>query len=155
MEKENIYIDLSKCSGEERKHIFSLLPKDKITAQIYYMIRNMDWVVLESFNHLFFNEKNVWQICSNRSTETIGKTELTYPEFIKLFEGGEGENNGWIKIESEADLPKEDINCWWMDKKDGMILGKFITSNNNGDIDFILNNATHYYPIIKPEPPKF
>ena len=65
------------------------------------------------------------------------------------------ENYGWIKIESEKDLPKEDISCWWMDKKDGMILGKFLIENNNSDIDFILENATHYQPLIIPEPPKY
>ena len=86
MKKENIYIDISKCSEKEINRIFSLLPKDEITAQIYYMIRNSDWEVLKSFSHLFFNENSVWQLCSNRSTETYGKTELTYPEFIKLFE---------------------------------------------------------------------
>lgn len=108
MNKEKYFIDLSDCSQEKRKHIFSLLQTDKITAQIYYMIRKSDWGVLKAFSHLFFNEYSVWQLCSNRSTETYGKTELTYPEFIKLFEGGEGYNNGWIKIESEADLPKEE-----------------------------------------------
>ena len=89
MNKEEVFIDLRKCSEEQRNHIFSLLPTDKITAQIYYMIRNSDWEVLKAFSHLFFNDCSIWRLCSNRSTETYGKNELTYPEFIKLLEGGE------------------------------------------------------------------
>ena len=100
MNREKYFIDLSDCSQEQQKHIFSLLQTDKITAQIYYMIRKSDWGVLKAFSHLFFNEYSVWQLCSNRSTETYGKTELLYPEFIKLFEGGEEETSLQIALKA-------------------------------------------------------
>ncbi len=56
----------------------------------------------------------------------------------------------WIKIESEEDLPKDRVLCWFNDKKDGVIDGGVASYNRQ----FILENATHYMPIIKPEPPK-
>ena len=60
-------------------------------------------------------------------------------------------NNGWIKIESEADLPREDgfYNLCNIDK-DGYLpaepLGILITFYNTKTI-------THYQPIEKPKPP--
>ena len=50
-------------------------------------------------------------------------------------------NNGWVKIYRENDLPQFDCDCWWMDKKEGLILGKFLL---DGSLDFIMENATHY-----------
>jgi len=64
-------------------------------------------------------------------------------------------NNGWIKIESEADLPKQDCNCYFILKSNNAILtGKF----NQGCFDYALryydhNDITHYQPIKKPNPP--
>lgn len=61
-------------------------------------------------------------------------------------------NNGWIRIESEEDLPLlEDESEFWI-------------SNNNGIFDFIASSLqvqrkwenktlTHYQPIVKPEKP--
>lgn len=62
------------------------------------------------------------------------------------------DNNGWIKIESKNDLPKERIVCWWFDKHQGEICGEFL-NNGKDEVNFILANATHYQPIIKPKPP--
>lgn len=66
-------------------------------------------------------------------------------------------NNGWIKIESESDLPKEKGNYWVVDK--------FMESNPvqeyfNPSALKSLNNRwmhrfTHYQTIIKPEKPLF
>jgi len=55
-------------------------------------------------------------------------------------------NNGWIRIESENDLPKE-ANEYWVKHNDGDILTLFATNA------FLLKNCTHYQPIIKPQPP--
>jgi len=54
-------------------------------------------------------------------------------------------NNGWIKIESENDLPKEPCFYWCMD--------------NNGIMhqihydDIEVGDSSHYQPIQKPQPP--
>lgn len=141
-----VFIDLSKCSEEQRKHIFSLLPPTKTNSleifeesvYLHYIEYWGKWVVDDI-------------LC------IYNKTELTYPEFIKLFEGGEGENSGWIKIESEADLPKEKGN-YFVFTVDKSIETIYV----DGDISVMqhtshswIRHFTHYQPIIKPEPPKF
>lgn len=57
-----------------------------------------------------------------------------------------------IKIENKSDLPKERMHCWFHDKKQGWIAGEFL-NNGKDEINFILANATHYSPIIKPDLP--
>ena len=84
--------------------------------------------------------------------------ELTYPEFIKLFEGAEGENNGWIKIQSETDLPIKNIDCFCLSKNGDILICNsrqthFWCSDNKWLYNF--KDFTHYQPIQKPLPPKF
>lgn len=68
----------------------------------------------------------------------------------KVLDGIEN-NNGWTRIESEADLPKDDDKEYWI-------------ANENGIFGFVANGwqvvakwkngtCTHYQPIIKPESP--
>lgn len=61
-------------------------------------------------------------------------------------------NNGWIKIESENDLPKDEYELY------------FVTGNNTnihqciyhiGIKEYWLKTFTHYQPIQKPEPPLY
>ena len=60
-------------------------------------------------------------------------------------------NNGWVKIESEDDLPKE--NC------DVFIFANGRIDQRRFQVDishlWINNVITHYQPIIKPKPPIF
>jgi hypothetical protein len=58
-------------------------------------------------------------------------------------------NNGWIKIESESDLPKIDfITQYWL--TDGVSTWiETITLNHKIGRE----KVTHYQPIIKPQPP--
>lgn len=56
-------------------------------------------------------------------------------------------NNGWIKIESEADLPKEEITYW-------ALIGGEIEVVENWEITLSFHNKrtiTHYQPIEKPK----
>lgn len=64
-------------------------------------------------------------------------------------------NRGWIRIESEADLPNEDgwhwikylgdeFVCFWANHK-----YCFVDNDNS----YFLKNVTHYQPIIKPLKP--
>ena len=63
------------------------------------------------------------------------------------------ENNGWIKIESENDLPKENCNLWVIEDREDFskdpvlirFMGSFFTP--------IHKTCTHYQPIEKPLPP--
>ena len=63
----------------------------------------------------------------------------------------ENDNNGWIKINSEEDLPK--------------FIGQyFVFNSQKSDIYYFENNTfwknqwkniTHYQPILKPQPPLY
>lgn len=60
-------------------------------------------------------------------------------------------NNGWIKIESEADLPKEYGSDYWV-----VFNGKILQINRNlNNTEFWKHNITHYQPINKPLKPLY
>ena len=66
------------------------------------------------------------------------------------------DNNGWIKIESEKDLPKDNIECHFIIKENNKVtqIGRYhvgAKSFNVGTIWF--NEVAHYQPIAKPKPP--
>ena len=71
-------------------------------------------------------------------------------------------NNGWIRIESEEDLPKEDkIECHLIINNGSMELHggfrryskeTFYFFNAKGE-GFLIDSVTHYQPIVKPEKP--
>jgi hypothetical protein len=61
-------------------------------------------------------------------------------------------NNGWIKIESEADLPKENLDCWFYNSY-GMFRGYFNKKQGffyDEKYEVIRYDLTHYKPIEKP-----
>lgn len=89
MKNEEIFLDLSKCTEEEKENV------ENLTG---YMPKNKDFVLM-----FYYGE---WDATTPYHAENIwirGRTEITYPEFIKLLEGGESkevlqlENNEWIK----------------------------------------------------------
>lgn len=91
--KEKYFLDLSKLNKEQQKHIVSLLPEPKYSTQ--YQILEMHYIL-----HL---DTELWWVI-NKSTVQKSKTELTYSEFIGMFEGEEEpENNGWISVETKPD----------------------------------------------------
>ena len=59
-------------------------------------------------------------------------------------------NNGWIKIESEADLPKKGTSCHVILKSG--VTCVFIDLDDSEYLT-LKNRGTHYQPIVKPEPP--
>ena len=66
-------------------------------------------------------------------------------------------NNGWIKIESEDDLPKdENIVEFWVYDDEEIVSAKFMYESKRWYHDVNLNLRlfpTHYQPIFKPKPP--
>lgn len=145
-----VFVDLSKLSEEQ--------------VRMLNQVINIDINQISEFPLLFCFETEWDQAKKGDKFHIYGKTELTYPEFIKLFEGGEGEKDGWIKIESEADLPKE-VGEYWAVWKDGEVGRKqffcgvekniYSPNGNISEYDWWMRHITHYQPIIKPEPPKF
>lgn len=79
MDKTKIFINLTKCTEEEQKHVFTLLPDRQ--EHLQYRI--------DQYNTFLYldNETGLWWV--NGDTIPKNKTELTYPDFIKLFEGRE------------------------------------------------------------------
>ena len=59
-------------------------------------------------------------------------------------------NNGWTRIESEADLPKEG-NYFVVKNKTVIETSYFMPDNDFSLIEW--RNITHYQPIEKPKPP--
>lgn len=68
-------------------------------------------------------------------------------------------NNGWIKIESEKDLPKEFCYCWI--KVDNVIINGTLLFNpssktfTDNQIISSWNKITHMYIVTKPQPPLY
>lgn len=63
-------------------------------------------------------------------------------------------NNGWITIKNEKDLPKENLDCWFISN------GKVYQGKYNYDLRgfesyhfFDMQEVTHYKKIQKPELP--
>lgn len=100
---EKYFIDLIKLSDEQQKHIFSLLPEPEVKQQ---------YIIVCDFKYLHYDDDFEWWV--DKEFCISGKTELTYPDFIKLFEGGEGENelevwlNRQIEKCQELDMPREE-----------------------------------------------
>lgn len=69
-------------------------------------------------------------------------------------------NNGWIKIESEGDLPKEDYGQYHVYSENEMYSNEpknqgiepFWTNDKSKSHEW-MDNFTHYQPIVKPQPP--
>lgn len=84
--------------------------------------------------------------------ETIDSTQDGYFDVYirpKSLQGIET-NNGWIRIESEEDLPKED-GVYWVYTVDGNRQLRYLEDFlHNGKIN---KYFTHYQPILKPEKP--
>lgn len=112
--------------------------------EIGYCVNGLDDVELWLANNYFKRNVNSWE---------IDYSELDNGEFVtcrirpKSLQGIE-DNNGWIKIESEEDLPKE--NVWlYNEGNNDLYIGMLFDLEG-----FPINRfATHYQPIVKPKPP--
>jgi len=77
-------------------------------------------------------------------TQTKGRgIYITRPKYLQGIEN----NNGWIRIESEDDLPKETNNYWVVNELGISMRGYDMQDHNHWE------DITHYQPIEKPEPP--
>lgn len=101
--------------------------------------------------------------CENKGFELLNRGGGHMPNFSGYYATLKGnhwkpENNGWIKIKSENDLPTKNIDCFCLLKKGNIIICNsrqthFWCSDNKWLYNFY--DFTHYQPIIKPEPPTF
>ena len=143
--REQIYIDLSKLSEEQQRKVIALLPEPKVRNQ--YQIIEVHFI-------LWLDEDKWWVY----GTEIKNKTELTYSQFLDMMGESEEvlqvENNGWIKILSETDLPKE-VDQYWFASHNNKIEIRFYNPNWINDRVQFRHRYTYYQPIVKPLPPKF
>lgn len=114
-------------------------------------------------NVKYFVYENGW--CSTRKNidfENIRQSfEIEYKRFTTyhwrpISLKGIENNNGWIKIESEADLPKEKKYLFLIDKKGGFEEKPFeFNPNIKESIRYIMLFSSHYQPIINQLPPVY
>lgn len=97
--------------------------------------------------------KKFVELCGDLAISNDSVSEETVLNFINSIQSKE--NNGWIKIESEEDLPKESgyfftkSDVWWEPYyRIDIFCGKLSNSFENGKSCF-----THYQPIVKPLKP--
>lgn len=64
-------------------------------------------------------------------------------------------NNGWIRIESEADLPKKNDTYFTKTRHDDIVRIEIIATENldSKGLEWYKNHYTHYQPIEKPKLP--
>lgn len=144
------FIDLSKLSEEQRKSLPRILREaGELICDMTENMLNSGGLIDEDGDGdfvLLAKSENKWT--GYLKSGCIGRTEVTYPEFIKLFEGGEEENNGWIKIEGITNEIKVSGNLW--------VVNKYGAIEFVDELEYIpLGYVTHYQPILKPKPPKF
>lgn len=127
--------------------------QDKIKeawGQYYQLVKNeLD----EHGRYSYYDDNSIkrksklWQF-ENIETHQISNLDLLIPSSIKGIEN----NNGWIKIESEADLPKDyeiSYYAWNSENDRDYYVANIWTVINR----YHLGCVTHYQPIEKPKPP--
>lgn len=105
-------------------------------------INNNGWFDKNSF----WNNTFSFGVYENIDLLFTHKEDFMIPTSILNIEN----NNGWIKIESEKDLPKETGHYWV--KRGREISVNYIIVPESFHSCF-LANLTHYKPIEKPKPP--
>ena len=149
-----IYLDLSKCSDEEIKETYKKIKNSGQNIHTQTKRDLINGIVTHCYWFLFF-DGNAW---NQNETPLSGRTELTYPEFIKLFEGGE--SDGWIKIKSEKDLPEQGGRYYItrFGKAETAVYlknNRWLVDGNDYPKTTNIHCITHYQKIQEPLPPKF
>ena len=124
------------------------LPK-KIKEEIFLLDGWLDWLSLNDINIglLWFEIRNGIEVNIDFDKDRLRPKSLQ----------GIENNNGWIRIESEEDLPKASIEAHFMLINGDIEAGIFdlvsSTFQNVRREYFLLRQVTHYQPIVKPEKP--
>lgn len=85
-----------------------------------------------------------YEVCENEECGTVYR-----PKSLVGIEN----NNGWLKIESEEDLPKVCDDFLVYNKENEIFVKTFIPNSIVSSI--WLKDITHYQPITKPKPPVY
>ena len=128
-------------------------------AEIFTKIMTKQEKIQEAYGKYWevvyeYVDKNGW--CSAYwKTKTYFQTEFTSEKWRPKSLQGIENNNGWIRIESEADLPKEGMH------HSILLDSECINGYRNYDVivfyevnsKFRKKEISHYQPIEKPKPP--
>lgn len=82
---------------------------------------------------------------------TIDKRERKLFEIRPKSLQGIETNNGWVKVESEDDLPKEKCDLLVYPEFENQFVFHFYNDKKCKEV--LMQNHTHYQPIEKPKPP--
>lgn len=112
----------------------------------------------------YIDENGFVDCVKNRKLSLIPYFEVSEIEFLgnksrpKSLKGIEN-NNGWVKIYCENDMPQFDCNCFIIDKQKGLVSGLWKQSPNEEEDkkarSFWLDKATHYMIISEPKLPLY
>lgn len=95
----------------------------------------------------------LWLIRDEKGIEVVIKGDnLGRLCFVPKSLAGIENNNGWIRIESEADLPIE-TDSYFVVYKDGCIICHHFSVSSDFDRVLFIQEFTHYQPIVKPNLP--
>lgn len=95
--------------------------------------------------------RNHFYLTNNLETKFVDKVEYWRPRSLY----GIDDNNGWIMITIESELPNDLEHVWLIDEEFGTDIGFYSKQRNKWYCDTVEQFPTHYQPIQKPEPPKF
>jgi len=100
---------------------------------------------------LYDNQSDIRDLVKNSKFD-FKKNEVSRNVFFrpKSLQGIEN-NNGWIKIESEEDLPKENCDVWCIIKNSDVHYRRFQVNMSRWWTEYI----KYYQPIQKPKPPLY
>lgn len=128
--------------------------QDKIKeawGQYYQLVKNeLD----EHGRYSYYDDNSIkrksklWQF-ENIETHKISNLNLLIPSSIKGIEN----NNAWIKIESESDLPKETGHFWVCNKINNQIEVDYMDWDYESNAERWMEFNSHYQPIVQPKPP--
>lgn len=112
----------------------------------------------------YINENGFVDCVKNRKISLIPFFDVSEIEFNghlsrpKSLKGIEN-NNRWVKIYCENDMPQFDCDCFIIDKIKGMLTGQWKQATNKVQDkearEFWLKKATHYQIIDKPKLPLY
>ncbi len=78
-----------------------------------------------------------------------------HPHYVSIFRPkslkGIEDNNGWIKIDNEEDLPKKKCDLLVYPEFENQFVFHFYNDKKCKEV--LMQNHTHYQPIEKPKPP--
>lgn len=100
-----------------------------------------------------YTRKRIGFIDLAQNVELESDKQTPYHFRPKSLQGIE-DNNGWIKIESEEDLPKEKGTYWFIAKiRHNKIESAYVNPKNYNSKVNALGSFSHYQPIVKPKKP--